>query len=218
MEAVTYPLQSKYVEGDALQWTWFVPGDPEGLVTLFHSPEAFAAKLDAFFANSTRWKFPNTLPNPYYWAGNEPDLLAVWQFVFAGRPDLTQRWSRWLLLHKYSSRPSGVPGNDDFGTMSAWFMFAALGIYPLPGSTRYVLGSPIFPSVMLHLRANASVSNGATVLRVVAHNASRSNMYVANCTLNGMPVKAPFVQHQQLVAGGTLEFWMEDGPTSFWRE
>ena len=139
----------------------------------------------------------------------------MWQFVFAGRPDLTQRWSRWLLLNKYSSRPSGVPGNDDFGTMSAWFIFAALGIYPLPGSTRYVLGSPIFASVMLQLHgANTS----AAVLNVVAHNASRLNMYVANCTLNGMPVNAPFVQHEQLVAGGTLEFWMEDEPTSFWRD
>ena len=95
LEAVPYFLQQDvaFVEGDAWQWLWFVPQDPEGLVALFPDRAAFAAKLDVFFANSTGWALPNAIPNPFYWAGNEPDLLAPWLFPFAGRADLTQRSS-----------------------------------------------------------------------------------------------------------------------------
>ena len=219
LEAVPYFLQRdvQYVEGDAWQWLWFVPSDPEGLVALFPSRAAFAAKLDAFFANATGWALPNSIPNPYYWAGNEPDLLAVWLFPFAGRADLTQRWSRWLLLHKYSSRADGVPGNDDFGTMSAWYIFAVLGFYPLPGSTRYVLGGPLFSDVRLQGLGGGGAAAGAD-LRIVAHGAGRANPYVANCTLDGQVLAAPFVEHADLVAGRTLEFWMSPQPTHFWRD
>lgn len=84
------------------------------------------------------WK-TNDLPNPYYWAGNEPDLLAVWLFDWAGRPDLTAKWSRYLIDTYYPNAPDGIPGNDDFGTMSAWLVFACLGFYPQAGASTYMV-------------------------------------------------------------------------------
>lgn len=84
----------------------------------------------------------NVLPDVGYWAGNEPDILAPWLFVFGGCPHYTQYWTRWLVDHKYTAEPSGIPGNDDYGTMSAWLVFASLGIYPLSGAPFYIVGSP----------------------------------------------------------------------------
>jgi hypothetical protein len=82
------------------------------------------------------------MPDVGYWAGNEPDILAPWLFVFGGCPHHTQYWTRWLVEHKYSSKPDGIPGNDDYGTMSAWLVFATLGLYPLSGAPFYIIGSP----------------------------------------------------------------------------
>ena len=84
----------------------------------------------------------NVLPDVGYWAGNEPDILAPWLFVFGGCPHYTQYWTRWLVDHKYTTEPSGIPGNDDYGTMSAWLVFASLGFYPLSGAPFYIVGSP----------------------------------------------------------------------------
>ena len=135
---IPYPLQKRFLEGDAAQYAWFVPGDPRGLVALFPSPQAFVDKLENFMNKSTAWAAPNTIPNPYYWAGNEPGLLSPWLFSYAGRPDRTAYWTRWLAQHKYTAGPAGVPGNDDFGTMSAWLLFTYMGFYPRPGTTEYV--------------------------------------------------------------------------------
>jgi putative alpha-1,2-mannosidase len=82
------------------------------------------------------------MPDVGYWAGNEPDILAPWLFVFGNCPHHTQYWTQWLVDHKYTSFPDGIPGNDDYGTMSAWLVFASLGFYPLSGAPFYILGSP----------------------------------------------------------------------------
>ena len=82
------------------------------------------------------------MPDVGYWAGNEPDILAPWLFVFGGCAYHTQYWTRWLVDHKYSALPDGIPGNDDYGTMSAWLVFASLGFYPLSGAPLYIIGSP----------------------------------------------------------------------------
>jgi putative alpha-1,2-mannosidase len=147
-----------------------VPGDPLGLVRLFSSPERFCERLHMFMlrgslhprffipyflaANAPCWirvrgsvghcltLRSNVLPDIGYWAGNEPDILAPWLFVFGGCPHYTQYWTRWLVDHKYNTSPDGIPGNDDYGTMSAWLVFASLGFYPLSGAPFYILGSP----------------------------------------------------------------------------
>jgi hypothetical protein len=96
-------------------WRWFVPHDIDGLVNLFGSTSNFISQLDEFFYRSEDDPL-NALPNPYYWAGNEPDILAVWMFDWVGRPDLTQQYSRMVMTSKYTSQPDGLPGNDDYGT------------------------------------------------------------------------------------------------------
>lgn len=202
LEAIAfYPIGTKYIEADAWQNLWFTPHDPVGLISLFPSVDEYVKKLEKFFQDSIPW--PNTaLPNPYYWAGNEPDMFAPWLFNWAGRADLTQKWTRWLLDHQYSSKPDGVPGNDDFGTLSAWQVFAMLGFYPQAGTVHYVLGSPVFEKAVVR-RPEGNIT-------VIAHNASQTNIYVTQVRVNGVavPLKAAFFNHSQIAKGGTLEFWM----------
>lgn len=90
------------------------------------------------------------LPNPYYWAGNEHDLFAVWLFSFANRSDLTYKYSRMIMKTQYGIEGDGLPGNDDYATMSAWLVFASLGFFPLPSTETYVLGSPMIHSARIY--------------------------------------------------------------------
>ena len=209
---VPYPFgPPAYVEGDALQWVWFVPQDPSVLVDLFPSNDSFVAKLDRFVQNARKW--PTTaLPNPYYWAGNEPDLLAPWLFAFAGAQDKTAHATRHIADTKYSDQPDGLPGNDDYGTLSSWLVWARLGLYPLAGSDRFILGSPRFKEVVVGVGSEAS----GCKLRVVAHNASSTSMYILRAEINGVAIdvkRNPFVRFADLVPkqpGGTsvLEVWL----------
>jgi len=195
------------VEGDAWHWRWFVPHDPEGLISLFSSKQKFVNDLSNFFSLSNLDPF-NILPNPYYWAGNEPDIFAGWLFAFAGRPDLTQEYIRMVMATRYSSDVDGLPGNDDYGTMSAWYVFASLGFYPQSGGPKYIMGSPIFDKVVL----NITTSTYNTTLTILAHNPRAPNIYVQKVSLNGELWKTPFFNHSQLFSskGVTLEFFMGD--------
>lgn len=162
----------------------------------------------------------NLLPNPYYWAGNEPDVLAPWEFAWAGRSDLVQQWTRWVAANKYNTDASGVPGNSDYGELDAWLVFAMLGFYPLAGSTTYILGSPAFANVTLHLErvyeANpqSTTSNSlpqAGTLSIIAHGASPTAVYVSKLHVNGVPWSSPFIDHAVLASGSAvLEFWMSE--------
>lgn len=113
--ALPYPFNDDYVEGDAWQWQWFVPHDVRGLVKLYPSAEVYAERLEVFFQNSTDWIFGNLLPNPFYWAGNEPDLLAPWMFPFAGAKyaPRTQYWTRYLVNHLYNTRVRSLLATTD---------------------------------------------------------------------------------------------------------
>jgi len=185
-----------------------VPHDLEGLVQLFGSAENYVKHLATFF-DKTAFDNSTDLPNPFYWAGNEPDILEPFQFNVAGRADLTQKYSRAVMAQSYNTQPHGIPGNDDYGTLSSWFVFASLGFYPLAGSSRYFLGSPTFENVTLHLDGNT--------VNVLAHNVSSDNIYVQRAAINGQAIdmtKAE-IQHAQLVTPGTttLEFWMTSRPS-----
>ena len=211
-----YPFEHDYTEGDALQWLWFVPHDPRGLVQLFNNNASFVGTLDDFIGNSRspkqggKWVFGTFLANSYYWAGNEPDLLAPWLFPFAGRQSKTAFWTRWLGKNVYgSSGKDGLPGNDDYGTMSAWYLWASLGFYPLAGTDQFVIGSPSF--------SNATVVRPwASNINIVAHGATdESNVYIQHGTLNGRNISGPILHWGELnVPGGVvrLEFWLGPNP------
>ena len=175
--ALPYPIPTGYTEGDALQWTYFVPGDIPGLVQLFADSATpghagAAAALAAVFASTPNWVGGTTLPNPYYWGGNEPDLLEPWLFNWMSAPGkaaefapLTQFWTRWILSsgQVYSAGPGGIPGNDDYGTMSAWAVWGIAGLYPLTGTSTFTLSTPALPAL------NFTLPSGGT-LAILAHN------------------------------------------------
>lgn len=192
-----------YVEGSALQWRWSVPYDGPGLISLFKSRDSFVGELNQFFEKSSptlgAWN-----PGPYYWHGNQPDIAAVYLFNDAERPDLTQKWSRWILENKYGDGPSGLDGNDDGGTLSAWFVFSSIGLYPIAGSDKYQFGAPLFKKAELKLQGKPLV--------VIAENHAPSHHYVEKILLNGVPIHQSWILHKELEKGGTLQFWMTATP------
>ncbi|MCR4317155.1 MAG: GH92 family glycosyl hydrolase [Planctomycetes bacterium] len=196
-------FDSQFVEGDAWHWRWFAPHDVPGLIDLFGGDEAFVTELSTFFERASRAR-DTIMPDLYYWHGNEPDIHAAYMFNYAGRADLTQRWARWVAKSKYSTLPSGIDGNDDYGTLSAWYIFSAMGFYPLAGSTTYIVGSPIFERVTIHREAGD--------VEIVAHDASPENIYVERAELSGKPLSQPFFDHEGIKSGGKLEFWMTSEP------
>jgi predicted alpha-1,2-mannosidase len=198
----TRSYTTAYVEGSALHWRWAVPHDPEGLISLFPSREAFVEQLEDFFHNSP--PEVGVLPTAYYWHGNQPDLFAPFLFNSAGRPDLTQKWSRWVLEHKYGTGPGGLDGNDDGGTLSAWYVFASLGLYPLAGTDRYELTSPLWSRAVLAV--------GDRPLVIVAEPTGPEQIYVRRVLLNGQPINGYQLRHAQLVEGGELRFEMSEKP------
>jgi predicted alpha-1,2-mannosidase len=192
-----------YVEGSALQWRWGAPFDAPGLVTLFKDQDYFVNELDRFFSQSSpargAWN-----PGPYYWHGNQPDIHAAYLFNEAGRPDLTQKWVRWILEHKYGDDYEGLDGNDDAGTLSAWYILSALGFYPEAGSDRYQLGAPLFEKAEVKLRQG--------LLTILAENYAPDRCYVANVKLNGSPLNRRWLRHSEIERGGILQFTMSPAP------
>jgi predicted alpha-1,2-mannosidase len=193
---------SAYVEGNALQWRWAVPHDPKGLISLFKSKETFVKELDQFFAQSS--PTVGTPPNPYYWHGNQPDIYAAYLFNAADRPDLTQKWVRWILDVKYGDGENGLDGNDDGGTLSAWYVLSSLGIFPTAGSDRYELASPLWK--------RAEIKLGDRRLVVIAENFAPENLYVQKVWLNDKLLDGRQLKHADIVGGGTLRFEMGPKP------
>lgn len=196
-------LTDDYVEGSALQWRWAVSHDSAGLVALFSSSEKFVKELDAFFAGSK--PKVGEIPNGYYWHGNQPDIHAVYLFNAAGRSDLTQKWVRWILKHKHGEGPNGIDGNDDGGTLSAWYVLSSLGFYPVVGTDRYELGSPLWKRAVLTI--------GGKELEIIADNYSPQRVYVESVELNGEMLDRTWFTHSEIVGGGTLRFVMSDQPS-----
>ncbi|MBN1946498.1 MAG: GH92 family glycosyl hydrolase [Bradymonadales bacterium] len=197
---------SEYTEGNAWHYRFFVPHDVAGLIELFGSRAALVDELEIFFGNSTGWAL---LPDLFYWHGNEPDLHSAFVFVEAGRPDRAQYWSRWVLQELYRNRHDGLPGNEDAGTLSAWYVFAALGFYPVPATDRYLVGSPLFNRVRLHLP-------GGT-FELSAPEASDQRLFIQSARLNDEPLERPWLFHHEIAQGGQILFEMGDTASSWGR-
>ncbi|ETO27915.1 hypothetical protein RFI_09216 [Reticulomyxa filosa] len=147
----------------------------------------------------------NFMPNPFYWQGNEEDLFAPYQFAFIADGSyqyLTSMYVRKLLAAKFLNSPHGLPGNDDYGTMSGWAVFGYLGFYPRAGDGMYILGSPLFSNVTIHRQRGD--------IHILAYNNSLENMFVKLFKVNGIAQTLPFFNIKDVVNGGTLEFWMTD--------
>ena len=197
-----------YTEANAWHYRFHVPHDPDGLSALFGSDEAMVDAMVDAFEQATTHPDPS-LPNLYYWHGNEPGIHTVWMFDQVGRPDLAQQWSRWIMDTEYRAAPDGLAGNDDCGTLSAWYVFAALGFYPVMATDTYLIGSPIFEQATIHLPAGDLV--------ITAEGAGPDNPYVQSVTLNGTALTDPWFQHEAIAGGGTLDFVMGPDPSSWGR-
>jgi predicted alpha-1,2-mannosidase len=187
-----------YVEGTAWHYAFFVPHDMEGLIAL-HGEQAFADRLQWVF-NTDRFAM---------W--NEPDMGYPYLFTFVeGEAHRTQREIRAAMDGYFGTGPDGLPGNDDAGTLSAWFVFSAMGFYPVtPGLPEYRLGSPLFERITLHLTAPHHA--GSTFV-IEALDNTTENIFVGEASLGGQPLSAPVLSHEAIISGGLLHLQMSALP------
>ena len=174
------------------------------MVSLFKSREFFVQELEQFFARSPAGVGLN--PNAYYWQGNQPDLYAAYLFNYANRPDLTQKWVRWILETKYGDRENGLDGNDDGGTLSAWYVLSSLGLFPTAGTDRYEISGPLWKRAEIQLQDKR--------LTILADNAAPNHPYIQKVWLNDKLLDRYWIQHAEIAGGGTLRFEMGSEPAS----
>ena len=194
-----------YTEGNAWQYTWHVQHDVPGLIELFGGEEAFLNKLDSVFTvelETTQADVTGLIGQ--YAHGNEPSHHVAYLYTLAGKPERTQELIRQIFDTQYRPEPDGLCGNDDCGQMSAWYMFSAMGFYPVdPVSGNYVFGAPQLPKIILRL------ANGKT-FTVIAEGLSAENKYVEIITLNGNAYDKNYITHEDILNGGTLVFKMKN--------
>ena len=192
-----------FIEGNAWQYMWFVPQNPQGLIELLGGTKGFLAKLDENFSlTATSGEVDGNASGfiGQYAHGNEPSHHTVYLYNFAGRPQRTQELVEKVRTDFYRASPCGYAGNDDCGQMSAWYIFSALGFYPFnAGAAEYVIGTPLFTKATLHLA-------GGKDFVITAPNKTPQRINVKSVKLPGTTLKALKLTHQQIVAGGKLEF------------
>lgn len=193
-----------YIEGNARQYTLYPYQDLAGLTELAGGNNAMVARLEEMFVRAEA-EYDPAWPSLWHWHGNEPSMHVPYLMAELGRADLTQRWVRAIMDRHYPSSPEGFAGNDDGGTLSAWYVFSALGLFPKAGTDQYWLGAPRFPEVRLRLE------NGKT-LRIVAEGYAEDAIYVQSVKLDGQRLESALITHDLLTAGGELVFRMSKTP------
>ncbi len=203
-----------YTEGNAWQHTWFVPHDVRGLIAAMGGDGPFLAKLDSLFELDTL--VTGERPSPdisgmigQYAHGNEPSHHIAYLYNFAGAPWKTADRVRTILTTQYRAAPDGLSGNEDCGQMSAWYIFSALGFYPVnPAAGVYVIGTPLFPEAVLDL-------GGGRTFTVRAPGVSETHRYIRSARLNGRPLPRSWLHHHEIARGGRLELDMGPEPSSW---
>jgi predicted alpha-1,2-mannosidase len=207
---------SDYVETDAWQASFSVPHDVQGLIDLYGGEAAFIAKLDGLFTapsyvSGPPWPQPDISGMVGQDAqGNEPSNHNPYLYPFAGAAWKTQYWVR-KVARLYNNTPAGIPGNDDCGQLASWFVFAALGFYPVNAATGvYVIGSPLVN------RAAVRNPEAGTTFTIIAENNSAENVYIQSAEMNGKEWTRSWLTHAQIVSGGELRFRMGSKPNREW--
>ncbi|MGO1051747.1 GH92 family glycosyl hydrolase [Crossiella sp. CA198] len=196
---------NNWVEGNAAQYTWMVPHNAQGLITAMGGNEATVKRLDHFFTKL------NAGPNePYAFLGNEPIMHAPWLYNFAGAPHRTQEVTRRAVNDLFGSGANGLMGNDDLGQMSSWYVWAAMGMYPvIPGRAELVLNSPLFPEITV-------TRPGGSTWTIKAPGAAAKNQYVSGVKVNGRAINNTWLPESFAERGGTVEFALQDTPNLSW--
>ncbi len=218
-------LGSGFVEGNAWQYTWFVPHDQSGLVDML-GREEFVARLNEGFEKSQPHRFNSEhlaenglvgvgiLPINH---GNQPNMQAAYLFNHAGAPWLTQKWVREIMEGFYYDGVDAWPGDEDQGQMGAWYVMSSIGLFEMDGGTSvkpiYEIGSPLFDKITIQLDPEYYPGKEFTI---ETKNNSKKNRYIQKAELDGKPLTKPWFYHQDLVDGGKLVLWMGDEPNKDW--
>jgi predicted alpha-1,2-mannosidase len=207
-----------FTEVNSWLYTFNVQHDVPGLIHLFGDRDAFNAKLDRLFVEqygTSKFEFLGQFPDAtglvgLYAQGNEPSFHIPYLYDFSGQPWKTQRRVRQLMDVWYDDSPLGIPGDDDGGATSSWYVLSAIGFYPVcPGMPVYEIGSPIFEKSVIHLA-------DGKLFTVVAHHVSAQNKYIESAQLNGKPLNKPWFGQSDIANGGTLTLEMGDRPNMQW--
>ena len=207
-----------FTEVNSWTYTFNVQHDPAGLIQLFGGRDAFNAKLDRLFVEqygTSKYTYLGQFPDAtglvgQYAQGNEPDFHIPYLYDFSGQPWKTQRRVRQLMDLWYGDGPLGIPGDDDGGATSSWYVFSAIGFYPVcPGVPAYEIGSPIFAKTAIRL------GNGK-LFTIVANHVSDRNKYIQSAQLNGKPLDRAWFPHTAIANGGSLVLEMGDRPNTKW--
>lgn len=194
------------IESNPLQQGWFVPHDVDGLTQLSGGPATLIANLDTMFART-----PNSfLWNSYYNHANEPVHHVPFLYNRLGNAWKTQKETRRICTHAYRNEVAGLIGNEDVGQMSAWYVLASIGIYPVcPGNTRMEITSPLFDCITIRCGDDK-------IFTIVAHNNSAENIYIQSACLNGKPYDKCYIDYADIVSGGILELTLGKEPSYGW--
>lgn len=192
----TYRLH--YYEGSAWQYVGYIPHRFPKFINALGGEEAFIQKWDEMIENRhTRG---------YYTTENEPDILSPYQYIYAGRPDKVQEIIPQIIEEDYDDRPGGWPGNDDSGTLSAWYVFSALGFFPNAGQDWYFIGTPMFD------RAELELEDGSTLI-IEAKRENPEEVYISSATIDGEQLDRAYLLHDEIKNGAHIIFEMSDKPT-----
>ncbi|WP_320112234.1 GH92 family glycosyl hydrolase [Draconibacterium orientale] len=195
-----------FCEGNAWQYTWLVPHDINGLISLFESETAFTEKLDELFTTEETLNEGASSDISgligMYAHGNEPGHHIPYMYTFAGQQWKTAEKVNFIMNEMYTDQPDGLCGNEDCGQMSAWYVLSSMGFYPVNAANGvYVFGSPLFESATIELPGNKT-------FQIKAKNLNKTNIYIDSVKLNGEPYEKSYITHADIVKGGVLEFTM----------
>ena len=201
-------------ESNGWQYFWYVPQDIDGLIELTGGKEHFSEKLDSMFtyypAKNEELPIFSTGMIGQYAHGNEPSHHVIYLYNKVDQPWKTQKYVAEVMRGLYKNTPAGLCGNEDCGQMSAWYVFSAMGFYPVnPVSGQYEIGTPLFPETKIHL------SNGKT-FTILAPAVSSDNIYIQSVKLNGQPYNKSYITHEQIMEESTIEFEMSNKPGKAW--
>ncbi|HVI98320.1 MAG TPA: GH92 family glycosyl hydrolase [Sphingomonas sp.] len=199
----------EFVEGSGAQYLWMVPFDPAGLIEKLGGKEAAARRLDAFFKDKAGgWAVTKSGPL-HAELDNEPSIASPWLYNFVGQPWKTQAAVRAAMRQIWTNSPDGISGNDDLGQMSSWYVWSALGLYPLyPGRAELVIGSPLFPA--------ATIERPGSRIEIRAKGAAPDAPYVQSLAVDGAPSDEAWLPARFVATGGRLDFALGETPNRQW--
>jgi len=210
-------VNDEYTEADAWQYLFAIQQDVPGMIALYGSDEGFIRKLDSLFTADS--KIDTSIPDitgliGQNSQGDEQCHHVPYLYDYVGQPYKAQQRLRQIMTTLYDDTPAGLCGNADCGQLSAWYVFSALGFYPVnPVSGVYALGSPVVSQAVIQLDAEKYHGKTFTVL---AENNNATNCYIQSATLNGNPLERPWITREEVVSGGTLRFVMGARPNPAW--